>query len=87
MTFLTMGSKYYNTDDRSVWNTRGTTLKNKPHLITFHESILVSLWTFQPTLAKELTVATHVMKTSSIELSTSVSDSVKCKQTEINAYT
>ena len=24
--------------------------KNKPHLVTFHESILVSLWTFQLTL-------------------------------------
>ena len=47
--FGPVGSKPYNSD-RSVGNTRGTMLKNKLHLVTFHESILVSLWTFQPTL-------------------------------------
>ena len=33
-----------------VWIARWTMLKNTPHLITFYESILVSLWAFQPTL-------------------------------------
>ena len=33
-----------------MWTTRGTMLKNKPNLVTFHESILVRLWTFQLTL-------------------------------------
>ena len=28
-------------------------LKNKPHLVTFHESILVSLWTFQLIFVKQ----------------------------------
>ena len=35
-----MKSKHCNTDGRSM-------LKNKPHLITFHENILVSLWTMK----------------------------------------
>ena len=39
------------TYEKSVWTTKGTMLKNKPHLATFWDSILVSLWTtFQPTL-------------------------------------
>ena len=38
-------------------------------------------------LVKELAVATRVMQSSSNELSTSGSDSVKCKQTEVNTYT
>ena len=29
----------------------GTILKNKPHLVTFYESILLSRWTLHPTLA------------------------------------
>ena len=29
---------------------RGTMLKNKPHLVTFHEGTLVSSWIFQATL-------------------------------------
>ena len=33
--FLTMGSKHCNTNGRSVWTSRGTMLKNKPHLVTF----------------------------------------------------
>ena len=40
--FLPMRSKYCNTDGRSVGTTRGTWLKNKSHLITFHDIILVS---------------------------------------------
>ena len=32
-------------------------------------------------------VATHVMQSSSNDLSTSVSNSVKCKQTKVNTYT
>ena len=39
------------------------------------------------TLAKELTVATHVMQSSFNELRTSVSDSVKCKRTKVYTYT
>ena len=39
------------------------------------------------TLANELTVATHIMQSSSNKLSTSVSDSLKCKQTITNTYT
>ena len=38
------------------------------------------------TSAKVLTVATLVIKISSNELSTSLSDSVKCKQKEVNTY-
>ena len=37
-------------------------------------------------LAKELMVATRVMQSTSNELSTSVSASVKCKQMEVNTY-
>ena len=48
--FLTNRTKQCNTHGRSVWIIRGTILKNKPHLMLFHESILVSLRTFQPTL-------------------------------------
>ena len=39
------------------------------------------------TLAKELTVATHVMHSSFDELSSSVSDRAKCKQTKFDTYT
>ena len=45
-----MGSKQFNNDGRSVRTTRRTMLKDKLHLITFHESISVSQWTFQLTL-------------------------------------
>ena len=47
--FGPMGSKHHNIDGSSVWSIMWTTLKNKPHLVTFYESILVSLWTFQLT--------------------------------------
>ena len=55
MTFLTIGSKYCNTIGKSEWVTRGSVLKNRPHLVTFHEGILVSLWTFQATLILQST--------------------------------
>ena len=29
--------KHCNTGGRSMWTIRGTTLKNKPHLATFHK--------------------------------------------------
>ena len=45
-----MGYKHYNTNGRNEWTARRTLLKNKLNLVAFHESILVSLWTFQPTL-------------------------------------
>ena len=37
--------------DENVWTTMGwgTMLKNKLHLVTFHESVLISKWTFQTT--------------------------------------
>ena len=47
ITFLPIGSKSCNTNGRSTWNKRGIILKNKPHLVTFHKNILVSLWTFR----------------------------------------
>ena len=31
----------------SVWTTMWTMLKNTPHLVTFHERIIVCLWNFQ----------------------------------------
>ena len=39
------------------------------------------------TLVKVLTVNTRVMQSSSNELSASISNSVKCKQKEVNTYT
>ena len=41
-------SKHCSTDGRSMW-TAGL-LENKPHLVKFDHCIIVSLWTFQPTL-------------------------------------
>ena len=38
------------------------------------------------TLVKELTAATHVMQSTSNKLSTSVANSVKCKQTKVDTY-
>ena len=32
-----MGSKHCNIDGRSVWTTRRTMFKNKPHLVIFHK--------------------------------------------------
>ena len=45
-----MGSKHCNANGRIVWTAWWTMFKNKPHFVTFHKSILVSLWTFQPTV-------------------------------------
>ena len=39
ITFWPMNSKQCNTNGRSVWTTMWTMLKNKPHLVTFHESM------------------------------------------------
>ena len=50
MIFWPMGSKHCHTNERSVWTSRRTMLENKPHLVTFQESISVSLLIFQPTL-------------------------------------
>ena len=52
MTFDQWGPKRCNTDGRSVWTVKGTMLKNKPNLVTFHEIFLVGQWTFQRTLAR-----------------------------------
>ena len=54
--FWPMRSKHGNTDGRRVRTAKGTMFKNKPHLVTFHESILVSLWTFLPTLICDLSI-------------------------------
>ena len=43
--------------------------------------------TWESTLAKELTVAIPIKQSSLNELSTSVSDSAKCKQMKVNRYT
>ena len=48
--FYNMESKRCNTDGRSVWTAGETIVKNKPHLVKFDHCIIVSLWTFQPTL-------------------------------------
>ena len=48
--FLPMGSKHCNTKGKCMWITMGTMFKNKPHLVTFFESMLVSLWAFKLTL-------------------------------------
>ena len=45
--FLPMETKHCNTNRSIVWTARETMLKNKPHLVTFDESILVSLRIFQ----------------------------------------
>ena len=50
LTFLPMGCKHRNTYWRNVKTAWETLLKNKPNWVTFHESILVSLWTFLPVL-------------------------------------
>ena len=47
-------SKHCNTDGRSVWTTGETLWKNK-----FDHCIIVSLWTFQPTLVSELYMLTE----------------------------
>ena len=49
---LQMESKYCNTSRRSMQISSGTMLgrKRKKNVVTFHESILVSIWTFQMTL-------------------------------------
>ena len=48
--FWLMGSMHYNIIQSNVWIWRRTIFKNKSHLVTFHESVLVNLWTFQPSL-------------------------------------
>ena len=50
ITFLTRRPKHSNTELQSVWATKEAMLKSEPHLVTFREIILVSLWTFQPIL-------------------------------------
>ena len=50
MIFLTNEIEELQTDGRCACTAMGTILKNIPHPFTFHESILVSLWTFLPNL-------------------------------------
>ena len=47
--FWSKGYKYRNTDGIDVWTKKETIVKHKTQLVTFHEGILVSLWTFQLT--------------------------------------
>ena len=44
--FLLMGFKYNSINGRSVWITRETMLKNKPHLFTFSWEYLVQSMNF-----------------------------------------
>ena len=48
--FLPMRSRHCNTYRRTVWIARETMLIKKTHLVSFHKSILVSLWTIQLSL-------------------------------------
>ena len=50
MTFLNIRIQALQHQRKKCVDHKGTMLKNKPNLVTFPESILVSLWTFQPTL-------------------------------------
>ena len=50
MSYLQLMTRHCNSDGRSVWTAKVTMLQNKPYLIPFHESTLVSLWTFQQIL-------------------------------------
>ena len=50
MTFLTNWIQVLQHWWKKCVDTRYTVLKNKPHLVTFNVSVLVSLWTFQLTL-------------------------------------
>ena len=47
---LHLTNSNHSTPMEERWTKRGTVLKKKPDLVTFHKSIMVSLWTFQPTL-------------------------------------
>ena len=38
---------------------KGTMLKNKPHLNTFHDTVLVCLWTCKPNLLWEVGIKTY----------------------------
>ena len=40
-------TEWKQTDERSMWSAKRTRSKNRLRLVTFNESILVSLWTFQ----------------------------------------
>lgn len=40
--------KHWKTDGRDVWTATGSMSQNKCHLVTLHESFMVSLYTFQP---------------------------------------
>ena len=59
--FLPMGSKHCNTNGSIVWTPRGDILKNKPQLVIFHESILVSLRTFQLTLINTFILSIEII--------------------------
>lgn len=41
--------KHCKLNRKHVWTTRETMLKGETHLVTFCESIMMSLWTLQPT--------------------------------------
>ena len=50
MTFLTNKIQVLQHQWKKYVDCKGVYVQNKSHLVTFHENILVSLWTFQPTL-------------------------------------
>ena len=55
MTFFTNGIQALQHLQKECLGRKGSMLKNKPRLVIFHESILVSLWTFQLTLVNKET--------------------------------
>ena len=50
MTFLTSGIQSLQHRWKKLWTARESMFKNKPHSVILNISILVSLWTFQPSL-------------------------------------
>ena len=56
MTFLTNRIQILQQRWQKCVDCKGDYVENKPHLVTFHESILVSLWTFQLTLVHECVI-------------------------------
>ena len=62
-----------NNDGQSVWTAGETRLKYKPHLVQIDHCIIVSLWTFQPTLVllqicKQLYFLNHLLQSASYDI-------------------
>ena len=50
MSFWTNGIQLHQYQQKKCVDHKMDYVKNKPHLVTFNESIMVNLWTFQLTL-------------------------------------